>query len=47
MTRKGERARPMASESGRFLEVSKVRIGHDGHLGDVLWGEAGAGAVAA
>lgn len=33
----------MASESGRFFEVSKVRIGADGHVSDVLWGEVDAG----
>ena len=44
MTYQGERARPMASESGRFFEVSKVRIGPAGHVSDVLWGEVDAGA---
>ena len=44
MTYQGERARPMASESGRFFEISKVRIGADGHVSDVLWGEVAAGA---
>jgi hypothetical protein len=44
MTYQGERARPMASESGRAFEVSKVRIGPDGHVSDVLWGEVQAGA---
>jgi hypothetical protein len=44
MTYQGERARPMASENGRFFEVSKVRIGPDGHVSDVLWGEVDAGA---
>ena len=39
MTYQGERARPMANESGRVFEVSKVRIGADGHVSDVLWGE--------
>lgn len=39
MTYQGERARPMATESGRCFEVSKVRIGADGHVSDVLWGE--------
>ena len=43
MTYQGERARPMASENGRFFEVSKVRIGADGHVSDVLWGEVDAG----
>jgi hypothetical protein len=39
MTYKGARARPLASENGRLFEVSKVRIGPDGHVSDVLWGE--------
>jgi hypothetical protein len=43
MTYQGERARPMASEKGRFFEVSKVRIGRDGHISNVLWGEVNAG----
>ena len=43
MTYEGVRARPMASESGRLFEVSKVRIGPDGHVSDVLWGELDAG----
>lgn len=43
MTYQGERARPMASENGRFCEVSKVRIGPDGRVSDVLWGEVDAG----
>jgi len=43
MTYQGERARPLASENGRFFEVSKVRIGTDGHVSDVLWGEVDAG----
>ncbi len=38
MTYQGERARPMASETGRFFEVSKVRIRGNGHIRDVLWG---------
>lgn len=42
MTYQGERARPMASESGRIFEVSKVRIGPDGHVSDVLWSEVDA-----
>lgn len=44
MTYQGERARPMASENGRFFKVSKVRIGPDGHVSDVLWNEVNAGA---
>ena len=43
MTYQGERARPMATENGRCFEVSKVRIGPDGHVSDVLWGEVDAG----
>ena len=43
MTYQGERARPMADENNRFFEVSKVRIGADGHVSDVLWGEVNAG----
>ncbi len=43
MTYQGERARPMASEKGRVFEVSKVRIGRDGHISDVLWVEVNAG----
>jgi hypothetical protein len=34
----------MESENGRFFEVSKVRIGPDGHVSDVLWGEVKADA---
>jgi hypothetical protein len=33
----------MATENGRCFEVSKVRIGADGHVSDVLWGEVDAG----
>jgi hypothetical protein len=43
MTYQGERARPMPSEEGRCFEVSKVRIGADGHVSEVLWGEVDAG----
>jgi hypothetical protein len=43
MTYQGERARPMATENGRYFEVSKVRIGPDGHVSDVLWGEVDGG----
>ena len=39
MTYQGQRARPMADESDRLFEVSKVRIGSDGHVSDVLWCE--------
>ena len=42
MTYQGERARPMSTESGRHFEVLKVRIGPDGHISDVLWGEVNA-----
>jgi len=43
MTYQGELARPVASENGRFFAVSKVRIGSDGHVSDVLWSEVNAG----
>lgn len=43
MTYQGERARPMPTETGRYFEVSKVRIGPDGHVSDVLWSEVDAG----
>lgn len=43
MTYQGKRARPMATENGRTFEVSKVRIGPDGHVSDVLWCEVVAG----
>ncbi len=43
MTYQGERAQPIATENGRCFEVSKVRIGPDGHVSDVLWGEVDAG----
>jgi hypothetical protein len=33
----------MASEVGRVFEVSKLRIGADGHVSDVLWAEVNAG----
>ena len=39
MSYQGARARPLASEKGRLFEVYKVRIGHDGHVSDVLWSE--------
>ena len=44
MTYQGERARPMATESGRCFEVSKVRIGADGRVSEVLWAEVNGGA---
>jgi hypothetical protein len=43
MTYQGERARAMPTEQGRCFEVSKVRIGPDGHASDVLWVEVNAG----
>ena len=43
MSYQGERARAMASEKGRCFEVSKVRIGTDGHVSEVLWSEVGGG----
>jgi len=39
MSYQGARARPLATENGRLFEVSKVRIGADGHVSAVLWGE--------
>lgn len=43
MTYPGERARSLtpedANEAGRFFEVSKVRLGADGHVSAVLWCE--------
>ena len=38
MSYQGARARPLASEAGRSFEVSRVRIGPDGHVSEVLWG---------
>ena len=43
MTYQGKRARSMATENGRCFEVSKVRIGADGHVSEVLWGEVDGG----
>jgi hypothetical protein len=43
MTYQGKRARPMANENKRFFEVSKVLVGTDGHISDVLWSEVNAG----
>jgi len=43
MTYQGERAKAMAGEQGRCFEVSKVRIGADGHVSEVLWSEVGGG----
>jgi hypothetical protein len=43
MTYQGERARPIATENGRYFEVTKVRIGPDHHVSDVLWSEVNAG----
>jgi len=42
MTYQGTRARPMASESGRAFEVSRVAVGPDGTISRVLWAEVGA-----
>lgn len=39
MTYQGERARPIETENKRFFEVSKVRVGADGFISDVLWSE--------
>ena len=42
MTYQGERARPMANENGRSFQVTKVRMGADGQVSEVLWGEVDA-----
>jgi len=39
MTYQGERARPIADEGGRAFEISKIRLGGDGHVRAVLWCE--------
>lgn len=39
MTYQGERGRAVASESRHIFAVSKVRIGADGRVSDVLWTE--------
>ena len=39
MTYQGERARPLASEKGRYFEVSSLRLDADGFVSQVLWGE--------
>lgn len=39
MTYQGKRARQIDNENQRVLEVSKVRIGVDGNVSDVLWAE--------
>lgn len=44
MTYQGKRARPIATENGRFFEVSKVRIDPHGDVSEVLWCEVDAGA---
>ena len=36
MTYQGERARPMVSERVRFFEVSKIRLGSNGHVSDAI-----------
>jgi len=43
MTYQAERAREMNAENGRCFELSKVRIGPDGHIGDVLRGQVDTG----
>jgi len=35
MTYQGERARPIGTENGQCFDVSKVRIGPDGHASNV------------
>ncbi|MEB0059730.1 MULTISPECIES: hypothetical protein [unclassified Variovorax] len=42
MTYQGERARPSATERGRFFAVSSVRLGGSGHVMDVCWREVNA-----
>jgi hypothetical protein len=42
MTYQGARAQPIATEVGRFFEVSRVRLGNDGHVSDVTWVEVNA-----
>ena len=39
MTYQGKRATPMATENGKCFEVTKVRLGRDGHVSEVLWSE--------
>lgn len=43
MTYQGERARDSVADKGRFFEVSKIRLGADGHVSEVLWGQVNAG----
>lgn len=38
MTYQGARAREPVNEKARIFEVSKVRLGADGHISEVLWG---------
>lgn len=42
MTYQGVRARELATAMGRVFEVSKVRLGADGHVSEVLWVEVDA-----
>lgn len=42
MTYQGARARAADSDSTRVFEVSKIRVGVDGRVSDVLWGEVDA-----
>ena len=44
MTYQGERARPLANDSGRYFEVLRLRLGADGHVSEVLWAEVNAAA---
>ena len=43
MTYQGERARESVTDKGRFFEVSKIRLGADGHVSEVLWGQVNSG----
>lgn len=43
MTYQGERARDSVADKGLFFEVSKIRLGADGHVSEVLWGQVNSG----
>ena len=38
MTYQGARAREPVNEKARLFEISRVRLGADGHISEVLWG---------
>jgi hypothetical protein len=42
LTYQGVRARPIASENGRYFAVSQVRLDAAGHVSDVRWNEVDA-----